>query len=232
MILLQTSKEAAGYSNRYATALYLGRGGFPMRKGLVQRQYYVGQILEGGRFHVLKPDRMCEIADFASFQLVSRHWSELSELERSLLLAVYNQNKLAFDTLPAEAPTGAWDEIATCLMRDGYLRWADEPQSVEMTPTGEAEVQHRIANLSAGETLSGADKGMRVKHNSVDEHEIELGRGSTLLVNVDGMLIRIFALKDSGAVIRVDHDRSHRVYMQHADEDEHFAQAYVDRITP
>ena len=228
VILLQTSKEAAGYGNRYATALYLGRGGYPLRKGLVQRQYYVGRILDGGRFHVLKPDRLCEIADFASFQLVSRRWHELTELERSLLLAVFNQNKLALDTLPA----GAWDEVATCLMRDGYLRWADEPQSVELTATGEAEVQHRIGNLSAGETLTGADKGIRVTHNSVNEHEIELGCGSTLLVNVDGMLIRIFTLKDSGAVIRVDHDPSHRVYMQHTDKDEHFAQAYVDRITP
>lgn len=231
MILLQTSKEAASYCNRYATALYLGRGGFPLRKGLVQRQYYVGQILDGGRFHVLKPDRLCDIADFASFQLVSRRWHELSELEQTLLIAAFNQNKLALDALPLHAPTGAWDEIATCLMRYGYLRWTDEPQTVELTPVGEAEVHHRIANLNAGDSLNGADKGIRLKHNSIDEHEIELGRGSTLLVNVDGMLIRIFTLKESGAVIRIDHDPSHRVYMQHADEDGHFAQAYVDRIT-
>jgi hypothetical protein len=46
------------------------------------------------------------------------------------------------------------------------------------------------------------------------------------------MLIRIFTLEDGGAVVRIDHDQTHRVYMSHADEERHFAQAYVDRALP
>lgn len=230
MIFAPTAKEAISYNNRYAMALY-NMAGSPPRNGLIQNQYYVGKILDGGRFHVLKPDRMCSISEFLSFRLVSKRWSELSEIERSLLFAVYSQKKLALDSLPEDAPTTAWNSAAVCLTEAGYLRWTDEPQVVELTPVGEAEVQHRIFHLSAGDNLVSRNGGIRIQHHSLRDHEIHLGRSSTLTVNVDGMLIRIFTLSGSGIVVRVDHDESHRVYMNCAEEDKHFAQVYVDRVS-
>lgn len=232
MIFSPTSKEVVGFNNRYAMALYnLGGGGNPPRNGLVQNQYYVGQILDGGRFHVLKPDRMCSLSEFLSFQLVSKRWSELSEIERSLLFAAYSQKKLALDSLSTEVPATSWNRAASHLCEAGYLRWTDELQVVELTLVGEAEVQHRIFNLSAGDNLISTNGGIRIQHHGVRDHEIHLGRSSTLTINVDGMLIRIFTLPGSGAVVRVDHDRSQRVYMNRADEGKNFAQVYIDRAS-
>lgn len=230
MILSQTSNDVAGYSNRYAAALYMGGGGYPPRSGLVQRQYYVGQILDGRRFHVLRPDRMCSIAEFLSFQLVSKRWCELSELEQSLLIEVYGQTKLPLGSLPADVPSATWNAAAACLSRAGYLRWTDELQVVELTLVGEAEVEHQLFKLSAGDNVLNTDAGIRIQHHSIHEHEIDLGRASTLSVNVEGMLIRIFTLPTSGAVVRIDYDRAYRAYMSRADEDRGFTQAYVDRI--
>src|SRR4051794_8112778 len=87
MILVQTSKELTGYIGYFTAAqYYIGGGkGYPPRNGLVENQYYAGQVLEGGRFRVLKPDRVCFISEFLSFQLVSKRWEDLSEPERSLL---------------------------------------------------------------------------------------------------------------------------------------------------
>ena len=146
MIFAQTFKEAIGYSNRYAVALYnMGGGGNPPRKGLVQGQYFVGQILSGGRFHVLNPDRMCCLSEFLNFQLVSKPWRELSEIERSILMMVYSEKKVPLNSLSTELPASEVLEIATGLDKAGYLRRADEPQVVELTPVGEAEIQHRFA---------------------------------------------------------------------------------------
>lgn len=230
MIFAQVSTEAAGYVNRYAAAVYMGGGNNPPRSGLVQRQYYAGQILEHGRFRVLKPELVCSIAEFHSFQLVSKRWCELAEQERSLLILVYNRKKLALDDLSADDAHGAWDEAASRLSRAGYLRGADEPGVVELTLVGEAEVEHQISNRSAGDNLLNTASGIRVWHHSLQEHEIDLGRGSTLSVNVDGMLIRIFTLPTSGAVVRVDHDEAHRVHMSRTDAERCFMQAYIDRI--
>jgi regulator of nucleoside diphosphate kinase len=233
MIFLPSSKEAAGYGNRYAMAVYnLGGGGNPPRNGLVQNQYYVGQILDGGRFHILKPDRMCSIVEFVSFQLVSRSWSKLTEVERSLLFAMYSRTKLTLDSLSTEVAAVTWNEVASRLSRAGYLRWTDEPQAVELTLIGEAEVQHRLFNLSAGDNLVSAKGGIRTQHHSVQDHEIDLGRSSTLTINVDGMLIRISTLPSSGAVVRIDHDWSQRVYMNRTEEGKNFAQVYIDRNVP
>lgn len=143
MIRSQTSTDVAGYSNRYASALYMGGGGHPPRSGLVQRQYYAGQVLEGGRFRVLKPERLCSITEFLSFQMVSKRWHELSDLERSLLFVVYRQKKLPLDSLDATVPITTWNEAAARLSRAGYLRWTDELQVVELTLVGEAEIQDR-----------------------------------------------------------------------------------------
>jgi regulator of nucleoside diphosphate kinase len=231
MIFLPSSKEVASYGNRYAMAAYnMGGGGNPPRNGLVQNQYYVGQILDSRRFHILKPDRMCTIDEFVSFQLVSRSWSKLTEIERSLLCAVYTQKKLALDSLSTEVAAATWNEVASRLYRAGYLRWTDEIQVVELTLIGEAEVQHRLANLASGDNLVSAKGGIRTQHLSVQDHEIDLGRSSTLTINVDGMLIRIFTLPGSGAVVRIDHDRLQRVYMNRADEGKNFAQVYIDRV--
>jgi hypothetical protein len=234
MIFAQTAKEAAGYTNRYASALYnLGGGGNPSRSGLVKGQYYPGRILENGRFHVLKPDRMCCLNEFLSFQLVSKQWAELTEAQRSLLMAVYSQKKLALSNVLPEVPGVVWYEIAAGLEKAGYLRWTDEIEVVELTLVGEAEIEHHIFNRGTGSELVVQSKGgIRIEHHSVQEHEIDLGRASTLTVNVDGMCIRIITLPGSGAVVRIDHDELHRVYMSHVDKDKRFAQAYVDRITP
>jgi hypothetical protein len=230
MIHSQTSNDVVGYSNRYASALYMGGGGHPPRSGLVRRQYYTGQILEEGRFRVLKPERLCSVTEFLSFQLVSKRWRELSELERSLLIEVYNQKKLPLDNLDATVPITKWNESAARLSRAGYLRWTDELQVVELTQVGEAEIRHQIFNLSAGDNVLDTEAGIRVQHLSTQEHEIDLGRASTLSVNVEGMLIRIFTLPTSGAVVRIDYDQAHRVYMSRTDEDNGYTQAYVDRV--
>lgn len=229
MKFLATSKEIADYSNRYALALYNSSAGNAPRNGLVQNQHYIGQILDGGRFHVLKPDSMCSISEFLSFQLVSRHWSEQSEIERSLLFAVYSHGKLALDRLSTEVPATRWNRTASRLSEAGYLRWTDELQVVQLTPVGEVEVQQQLFNLSAGDNLVSANGGIRIQHHGVQDHEIDLGRSSTLSVNVDGMLIRIFTLPGSGAIVRIDHDRSQRVSINRADEGKHFAQVYIDR---
>jgi regulator of nucleoside diphosphate kinase len=230
MIFLPSSKEVASYGNRYSMAAYnMGGGGNPPRNGLVQNQYYVGQILDGGRFHVLKPDRLCSIAEFVSFQLVSRSWSKLTEIERSLLCVVYSQKKLALDSLSTEVSTATWNEVASRLNRAGYLRWTDEPQAVELTLIGEAEVQYRLFNLSAGDNLVSSKGGIRIQHHSIQDNEIDLGRSSTLTINVDGMLISVLTLPGSGVVVRIDHDRAHRVYMNRADEGKQFTQIYIDR---
>lgn len=232
MILARTSIEAAGFRDRFATALYMGGAGYPPRSGLVQRQYYAGQILDGGRFHVLAPDRMCFTVEFLSFQLVSKPWSELSEIERSLLFAVYSQKKLALESLSAEIPAPTWNGVACRLSRAGYLRWTDEIQVVELTPVGEAEIQDRIFSPSIGDNLVSTQGGIRIQHHGVQDHEIDLGRASTLSINVDGMLIRIFTLPVSGAVVRIDYDRAHGVHMSSQDETRNFAQVYIDHAAP
>ena len=230
MIFSPTSKDVGGYSNRYAAAAYnMAGGGNPPRNGLVQKQYYIGQILDGGRFHVLKPDRMCNIAEFLSFELVSKRWSELSETERSLLFAIYSQKKLALDSLSTEVPAATWNEAACRLNRAGYIRWTDEIQVVELTLIGEAEIQHHIFNLSAGDNVVGTNGGIRVQHHGVQDHEIDLGQSSSLTINVDGMLIRIFTLPGSGAVVRIDLDAAQQVYMSRLEQDKNFAQIYIDR---
>ncbi len=230
MIHAQTSKEIAAYANRYAAAQYFmgGGKGHPPRKGLIENHYYVGQVLAGGRFHVLKPDRMCSISEFLSFQLVSKRWHDLTELERWLLIAIYNQKKLALTDLPTRLSSDGWNEIASGLDRIGYLRWA-ESQVVELTLVGEAEVESRMFNLDAGASVVGTESGIRVQHHSVQNHEIELAGSSSLSVNVDGMVIHVFTLPGGGTVIRVDYDAAHHVYMCHKDETGNFAQIYIDR---
>jgi hypothetical protein len=230
MIFAQAAAEAGGYVNRYAAAVYMGGSNHPPRSGLVQRQYYAGQILEHGQFRVLKPARLCSVAEFYSYQLVSKRWCELTEAERALLVAVYNQRKLPLESLPSCESDASWDEVASRLSRVGYLRRTDEPNTVELTLVGEAEVEHQIANRGAGDNLLTTHSGIRLRHHSAREHEIDLARGSTLAVNVDGMLIRIFTLPTSGVVVRVDHDESQRVHMSHTDAERHFTQAYIDRI--
>jgi len=229
MIFAQVSSEVAGYVNRYAAAVYMGGGDNPPRSGLVRRQYYVGQILERGHFHVLKPVRLCSTAEFYSFQLVSKRWGELTEQERSLLVSVYNHRKLALDCLSVDEAHVAWNEVASCLSRAGDLRWTDEVNVVELTLVGEAEVEHQISNRSAGENLLKTGAGIRLHHHSLQEHEIDLGRSSTLAVNVDGMMIRIFTLPTSGVIVRVDHDETQRVHMSRTDAERRFTQAYIDR---
>jgi regulator of nucleoside diphosphate kinase len=224
MIFAQTFKEVMGYTNRYAAALYIMGGGNPPRKGLVRGQYFVGQILSGGRFHVLNPDRMCYLSEFLNFQLVSKPWRELSEIERSILMTVYSKKKVPLNSLSTELSITDWHEIASGLDKAGYLCWADESQMVELTPVGEAEIQHRLSSW-------GANGGIRIQHHSLQDHEIDLGQSSTLTVNVDGMLIRIITLPNSGAVIRVDHEPTHHIYMNRTDKDKNLSQTYVDRVT-
>lgn len=230
MILSQTSRDVVSYSNRYAAGVYnMGGGGNPPRNGLVHNHYYVGRILDQGRFHVLKPDRMCSVSEFTSFQLVSKPWRDLSERERTLLIATFNHNKLALDHLSSEVPTSTWNDVAVVLNRAGYLRWTDEEQVVELTLVGEAEVRHRLFGLDADTSL-GRHEGIRIQHHSIRDHEIDLAQSSTLAVNVDGMFIHIYTLPKSGAVIRVDYDTSHQVYLNRTDNDMNFAQFYIDRI--
>lgn len=231
MIFAQGSTEITGYVNRYASAIYLGGGGYPPRSGLVQRQHYVGQILENGQFRVLKPARLCSTAEFNDFQLVSKRWSALSELERTLLIETYNLKKLPLDCLDADPSAEAWTEVAACLSRAGYLRWTDELEVVELTLVGEAELQHQLLNLGAGDSVLSTTSGVRIRHHGPNEHEIDLGRASTLNVNVDGMHIRIFTMPSSGVVVRVDHDGAHRVHMSRTDAERRFTQAYIDRVS-
>lgn len=228
MIRLHTSKQTSGYRYRYAVALYSGMAS-PPRDGLVKNQYYVGQILDNGDFHVLKPERLCHVGEFLNFQLVSKRWSDLTVPQRTLLIEAYNLNKLPLRDLPADFPAEGWAAAASSLERAGYLRWTDEPDVVELSLVGEAELQHHLFNRSAGDDLLAKQGGIRLRHHSLSDHEIDLGRGSTLTVNVDGMQIRIYTMEDSGAVIRVEHDSAHHVVMNHADE-RNFAQTYVDRI--
>ena len=168
---------------------------------------------------------MCCLSEFLDFQLVSKPWRELSEPERSLLMAVFSHKKLALESLASEMPETSWHEIASGLDKAGYLRRTDESQVVELTLVGEAEIQHRLFNLEA-------NGGIRIQHHSLQDHEIDLAQASTLSVNVDGMLIRIITLPNSGAIVRVDHDAAHHVYMCRTDKDKNFTQAYIDRITP
>lgn len=228
MKLLVTAKEASRYSNRYALALY-HMGSNPPRNGLVQKQYYVGQILDGGHFRVLKPNRMCSLSEFLNFKLVSRRWPELSRIERLLLFAIYSQGKLALDSLSTEIPATRWKRASSDLDAAGYLCRTDELGTVELTPVGEAEVQHQLFNLSAGDNLLQSNGGIRIRHHDDRNHEIDLGRASALSVNVDGMLIRIFTLPGSGTLTRVDYDRSQSIYMSRRSEDQRFAQVYIDR---
>ena len=227
MKFAQTVEQVSAYQNRYAAALYVGGSGFPPRNGLTQHQYYAGQILSGGRFHVLKPDRMCTLAEFLSFQMVSRPWSALSEIDRVLLIMTYSQTKLALDNLTAKWSNEQCEHAALQLIRAGYLRWA-EPEVVELTLVGEAEVRRQMQNLDAGDQLAQHDGGIRLRHYSLHDHEVELGRSSTLSIKLDGILVRVFTLQHSGAVIRVDHDRQNNIYMSSTDRDRAFAQIYVD----
>ncbi len=170
------------------------------------------------------------MAEFYSFQLVSKGWGELTEPEHSLLISVYNHGKLALDCLLADEAPMAWNEIAARLSRAGYLRWTDEVNVVELTLVGEAEVEHQISNRSAGENLLNTRAGIRLHHHSLQEHEIDLGHSSTLSVNVEGMMIRIITLPSSGVVVRVDHDETQRVHMSRTDAEGRFTQVYVDRV--
>jgi hypothetical protein len=165
MIFLSSPKEAAGYTNRLAAAIYnLGGGGHPPQNGLVRGQYYVGQILEGGRFQVLKPDRLCSVSEFVSFQVVSLRWDDLSDLQHLLLMMAYNQKKLELGG-PSVQPLPNWQAALAALERAGYLRWAGE-QVMELTPVGEAEVEHRLFNRAAGDDLLDQPGGIRVRHHS------------------------------------------------------------------
>ena len=227
MSLTQTHQEISGHANRYAAAQYVGGGGYAPRSGLNYRQYYVGQILSGSRFHVLKPDRMCSVSEFASFVMVTQPWSRLSEVERSLLVMTYSQTALRLATLATKWPAEQVDEAAFCLVQAGYLRWA-EPDVVELTLVGEAEVRHQISNAGAGESVIYRKGGIRIWHHSLQDHEVEVGRESTLSVTEDGMLIRIFTLQGSGAVVRVDHHPSHHIYTNSLDRERGFVQSYID----
>lgn len=223
----QTIDQTSAYQGRYAAALYAGGGGFAPRSGLTQHQYYAGRILSGGRFHVLKPDRICSVSEFLSFQMVSRQWSALSEVERALLVMTYSQTRIALSGLTTKWTHEQCEQAVSDLILAGYLRWA-EPGAVELTLVGEAEVRHQIQNLGAGDHLARHNGGLRLRHYSLQDHEIELGRTSTLSIRLDGILVRVFTLKQSGAVIRVDHDSSNNIYMNSVDRDRSFAQIYVD----
>lgn len=232
MIYLDTSKEVIGYENRYAMALYnLGGGGNPPRNGLVQNQYYVGQILEGGYFHVLKPDRMCYISEFLSYRLVSKDWSELSKNERSLLIAVYNRKKLYLENLLTEIPMKTWYKIAKSLDLVGYLSWTGEADTIELSSIGEVEVYNRIVNVDAGNNIIGASSGIRIQHQSLYDHEIDLAQSSTLSINLDGMVIQILSLPEHGAIIHIDHEPSHYIHLGRIDRDKGYAQVYIDGMT-
>lgn len=227
MKFAQTIDQTSAYQGRYAAALYAGGSGFAPRNGLTQHQYYAGRILSGGRFYVLKPDRMCSVSEFLSFQMVSRPWSALSEVERALLVMTYSQTKLALNSLTTKWTREQCEQATSDLVLAGYLRWA-EAEVAELTLVGEAEVRHQVQNLGAGDQLARHDGGLRLRHYSLQDHEIELGRSSTLSIKLDGMLVRVFTLKQSGAVIRVDHDDTNNIYMNSTDRDRGFAQIYVD----
>jgi hypothetical protein len=227
MKFAQTIDQTSAYQGRYAAALYAGGSGFAPRNGLTRHQYYAGRILSGGRFHVLKPDRLCSVSEFLSFQMVSRPWPVLTEIERVLLVMTYSQGKLALATLKTKWATEQNEQAASQLIQAGYLRWA-EPETVELTLVGDAEVRHQVQNLGAGEHLARHDGGLRLRHYSPQDHEVEMGRASTLSIKLDGVLVRVFTLKQSGAVIRVDHDESNNIYMNSTDRDRAFAQIYVD----
>lgn len=227
MSLTPTVHQMPGYADRYASALYIGGSGNPPRNGLNFRQMYVGRVLSGDRFHVLKPDRLCSLSEFAGFFLVSRTWSALSDVERALLIMTYSKTLLRLSTLATKWSVEQCQDAARRLIQAGYVRWA-EPDVIELTMVGEAEVEHQVTNASAGENLIQSPGGIRLWHHSVRDHEIEMGRESTLSIRLDGMQVRIFTLKDHGAVIRVDHHPSHHVYTHTVDRDRAFMQTYVD----
>jgi hypothetical protein len=235
MSLTPTVHQITHYTDRYAAALYIGGSGQPPRNGLNFRQSYAGRILSGDRFHVLRPDRLCSLSEFAGFVLVSRTWASLNEVERALLVMTYSQKTLKLASLATKWSPLQCQDATLELVQDGYLRWA-EPDVVELTLVGEAEVAHQIGNTGAGESVIHRKGGIRLWHHSLEDHEVELGRESTLSVTVDGMLVRIFTLKDSGTVIRVDHHPSQHVYTHILDRDRGFAQTYIDlspaRINP
>lgn len=228
MSLTPTVHQMTGYIDRYAAALYIGGSGHPPRNGLSFRQSYVGRVLSEERFHVLKPDRICSLSEFAGFVMVSRSWRHLTDIERTLLIRIYSDSVLRLTRL-----TTKWSEEqcqeATCrLIQAGYVRWA-EPDVIELTLVGEAEVRHQVHNRNAGAGIMQSTGGIRVWHHNLQDHEIEMGRESTLSVTVDGMVVRIFTLKDSGAVVRVDHDLSHHVYTHSINRDRAFVQTYIDQ---
>lgn len=229
MIHLHTAIDVIGYENRYAMALYnIGGGGNPPRSGLVQNQHYVGKILEGGYFHVLKPDRMCSASEFLGYRLVSKCWSELSANEHSLLIALYNHKKLNLDSLSTEIPMKTWIQIAKFLDQAGYLRWTGEAQTIELSAIGELEVHNRIFNFDTSNKLAGENGGIRIQHHGVKDHEIDLAQSSTLSINLDGILIRILTLPKHGAIIHIDHKESHRIHLGRIDRDKGIAQVYID----
>ncbi len=229
VIHLHTAIDVIGYENRYAMALYnIGGGGNPPRSGLVQNQYYVGKILEGGYFHVLKPDRMCSASEFLGYRLVSTCWSELSENEHSLLIALYNHKKLNLDSLSAEIPKETWTRTAKFLDQAGYLCWTGEDQTIELSAIGEIEVHNRIFNFDTSNKLDEENGGIRIQHHSVKDHEIDLAQSSSLSINLDGILIQILTLPNHGAIIHIDHEASQYFHLGRIARDKGFAQFYID----
>lgn len=229
MSLTPTVHQITAYTDRYAAAVYTGGGGHAPRNGLNFRHDYVGRILSGNRFHVLRPDRLCNLSEFAGFVMVSRTWAALNEVERALLVMTYSQTTLRLVSLSTKWSPVQCQEAACGLVQAGYLRWA-EPEVIELTLVGEAEVAHQIGNTGVGESIIHRKGGIRLSHHSLQDHEVELGRESTLSVTVDGMVVRIFTLKESGTVIRVDHHPSQHIYTHILDRDRGFAQTYVDLV--
>lgn len=229
MIHLHTPKDVVGYEGRYAMAFYnMGGGGNPPRNGLTENQYYIGKILEGGYFHVLKPDRMCCISEFLSYRLVSKYWSELSNNEQSLLVAAYNQKKVTLTNFSSDMSLQTRNMVAKSLYDTGYIRWTDEEQTIELTVIGEVEVHRQIFNINATDSLTESNSCIRIQHHTIQDHEIDLAQQSTLTINLDGMHIRILALPKHGAVIRVEHDSANYIHLGRIDRDKSFAQVYID----
>lgn len=232
MIHLHTPKDVVGYEGRYAMAFYnMGGGGNPPRNGLTENQYYIGQIIKDGNFRVLKPDRMCCISEFLSYRLVSKCWSELSNNEQSLLIAAYNQKKVNLENLLTEIPMKIRNKIAKSLDQAGYLRWTGEANTVELSTIGEVEVYNHIINANAGDNIIGASSGIRVQHQSLRDHEIDLAQSSTLSINLDGVTIQILSLPDHGAIIHIGHEPSHYIHLSRIDKDKSYAQVYIDSTT-
>jgi regulator of nucleoside diphosphate kinase len=230
MIHLDTAKDVVGYEGRYAMALYtLGGGGNPPRRGLAQNQFYVGQILPKGLFHVFKPDRMCYLTEFVSYQLASKSWPELSGSERTLLITAYNEKKVALLSTLTDLSLEARNDVAKTLNLAGYICWTDEEQTIELTSLGEFEIHNRIFNIDAGNGLEGTDYGIRIRHHNEHDHEVELSQSSTLSVNLEGIMIQIRALSGNGAIIQIDHDSPHYIRFDRTDSERGFAQVYINK---